>query len=255
MALLSNTVASPSTMAGTLPLGLMARIGRVELLALAGIDGMRLVGQAGLLEEQRDLGGIGRAVEIELEHVAPLALRVGRADHSRGLRHQTALVTLRCGHGRNRCYAWADCLIFPARRACLRLSVLDQSVAVVDRPHGQSIRDTIALAQYAETLGYERFWVSEHHNHGTIAGTAPEILIAAIAATTQRIRIGSAGVMLPHYSPLQGGRAVPGAGGDRARAASTWGSGARRAPTGAPRSPEPDGERAPCRSFPTTCAT
>jgi luciferase family oxidoreductase group 1 len=85
----------------------------------------------------------------------------------------------------------------------LRLSVLDQSVAVVDRSHGQSIRDTIALAQYCETLGYERFWVSEHHNHGTIAGTAPEILIAAIAAVTKRIRVGSAGVMLPHYSPLK----------------------------------------------------
>ena len=85
----------------------------------------------------------------------------------------------------------------------LRLSVLDQSVAVVDRPHGQSIRDTIALAQHCEALGYERFWVSEHHNHATIAGTAPEILIAAIAGVTQRIRVGSAGVMLPHYSPLQ----------------------------------------------------
>lgn len=85
----------------------------------------------------------------------------------------------------------------------LRLSVLDQSVAVVDRPHGQSIRDTIALAQYCETLGYDRFWVSEHHNHGTIAGTAPEILIAAIASVTKRIRVGSAGVMLPHYSPFK----------------------------------------------------
>jgi luciferase family oxidoreductase group 1 len=84
----------------------------------------------------------------------------------------------------------------------LRLSVLDQSVAVVDRPHGQSIRDTIALAQYCETLGYHRFWVSEHHNHGTIAGTAPEVLIGAIASVTKRIRVGSAGVMLPHYSPL-----------------------------------------------------
>jgi luciferase family oxidoreductase group 1 len=84
----------------------------------------------------------------------------------------------------------------------LRLSVLDQSVAVVDRPHGQSIRDTVALARHCEALGYHRFWVSEHHNHASIAGSAPEILIAAIAGVTERIRIGSAGVMLPHYSPL-----------------------------------------------------
>jgi len=85
----------------------------------------------------------------------------------------------------------------------LRLSVLDQSVAVAGRPHGQSIRDTVALAQYCEELGYDRFWVSEHHNHGTIAGTAPEILVAGIAAVTKRIRVGSAGVMLPHYSPFK----------------------------------------------------
>lgn len=89
------------------------------------------------------------------------------------------------------------------RRLPLRLSVLDQSVAVVGRPHGQSIRDTIALAQLCEELGYHRFWVSEHHNHATIAGTAPEILIAAITSVTKRIRVGSAGVMLPHYSPLK----------------------------------------------------
>ena len=74
---------------------------------------------------------------------------------------------------------------------------------MADRSHAQSIRDTIALAQYCETLGYARFWVSEHHNHPTIAGTAPEILMAGIAAKTQTIRVGSAGVMLPHYSPLK----------------------------------------------------
>ena len=85
----------------------------------------------------------------------------------------------------------------------LRLSVLDQSVALAGRPHGDAIRNTIALAQYCETLGYERFWVSEHHSHGTIVGTAPEILIAAIAAVTKRIRVGSAGVMLPHYAPFK----------------------------------------------------
>jgi luciferase family oxidoreductase group 1 len=85
----------------------------------------------------------------------------------------------------------------------MRLSVLDQSVAVAGRPHDQSIRNTVALAKHCETLGYERFWVSEHHNHPTIVGTAPEIVMAAIAATTERIRIGSAGIMLPHYAPFK----------------------------------------------------
>ncbi|BBK32768.1 luciferase family oxidoreductase group 1 [Stella humosa] len=82
----------------------------------------------------------------------------------------------------------------------LAISILDQSIAAAGRPQGQAIRDTIALAQHCERLGYARFWVSEHHNHPTIVGAAPEILIAAIAATTSRIRVGSAGVMLPHYS-------------------------------------------------------
>ena len=84
-----------------------------------------------------------------------------------------------------------------------RLSVLDQSVAVTGRSEDASIRETLALAQHCEALGYERFWVSEHHSHPTIVGSAPEVLMAAIAATTQRIRIGSAGVMLPHYSALK----------------------------------------------------
>jgi len=85
----------------------------------------------------------------------------------------------------------------------MRLSVLDQSIAVAGRPHDQSIRNTVALARHCEALGYDRFWVSEHHNHPTIVGTAPEIVIAAIAATTERIRIGSAGIMLPHYAPFK----------------------------------------------------
>ena len=83
------------------------------------------------------------------------------------------------------------------------LSVLDQSIAAAGRPHGQAIRDTVALAAHCEALGYRRFWVSEHHNHPSILGTAPEILIAAMAMRTERIRIGSAGVMLPHYSALK----------------------------------------------------
>ena len=85
----------------------------------------------------------------------------------------------------------------------LRLSVLDQSTVVTGRSPDTSIRESIALAQHAEALGYERYWVAEHHNSDSIAGSAPEVLMAAVAATTQRIRIGSAGVMLPHYSALK----------------------------------------------------
>ena len=85
----------------------------------------------------------------------------------------------------------------------LRLSVLDQSVARAGHPQDEAIRNTIALAQHCERLGYDRFWVSEHHNNDTIVGTAPEVLMAAIAATTTRIRVGSAGIMLPHYAPLK----------------------------------------------------
>lgn len=87
--------------------------------------------------------------------------------------------------------------------AGLRLSVLDQSIACAGREHGVSIRNAMALAQACERLGYHRFWVSEHHSNETIVGTAPEILMAAIAATTGKIRIGSAGVMLPHYSTFK----------------------------------------------------
>jgi len=85
----------------------------------------------------------------------------------------------------------------------MRLSVLDQSTASKGRSQDNAIRETLELARHCDALGYNRYWVSEHHNSGNIVGTAPEILMAAIAATTPRIRIGSAGVMLPHYSALK----------------------------------------------------
>ena len=85
----------------------------------------------------------------------------------------------------------------------MRLSVLDQSTVVSGRSPDASIRESLALARHCEALGYARYWCAEHHNSASIAGSAPEILIAAIAATTQHIRVGSAGVMLPHYSSLK----------------------------------------------------
>jgi luciferase family oxidoreductase group 1 len=85
----------------------------------------------------------------------------------------------------------------------MRLSVLDQSTTSKGHTQDEAIRETLALARHCEALGYHRYWVSEHHNTGNIVGTAPEVLMAAIAATTSRIRVGSAGVMLPHYSALK----------------------------------------------------
>ena len=85
----------------------------------------------------------------------------------------------------------------------MKLSVLDQSTAASDRAESDAIRETLGLASHCEALGYHRYWVSEHHNSASIVGTAPEVLIAAIAATTTRIRVGSAGVMLTHYSALK----------------------------------------------------
>ena len=85
----------------------------------------------------------------------------------------------------------------------MKLSVLDQSTSAQGASPHVAIQETLALARHCDALGYHRYWVSEHHSSDSIVGTAPEILVAAIAATTTRIRVGSAGVMLPHYSALK----------------------------------------------------
>ncbi|WP_075215283.1 LLM class flavin-dependent oxidoreductase [Mongoliimonas terrestris] len=85
----------------------------------------------------------------------------------------------------------------------MRLSVLDQSGVAADTTPDEAIRQTLALGRACEAMGYHRFWVSEHHNTAGIAGSAPEVLLGALAASTRSIRIGSAGVMLPHYAPLK----------------------------------------------------
>lgn len=85
----------------------------------------------------------------------------------------------------------------------MKLSVLDQSPIAQGSTGAQAARNTIDLARLAESLGYHRYWVAEHHGTPMLAGASPEVLIAAIGATTSRIRVGSGGVMLPHYSPLK----------------------------------------------------
>jgi len=85
----------------------------------------------------------------------------------------------------------------------IRLSVLDQSPIRKGLTAEQAIQETIALAKYADQLGYTRFWVSEHHNTGALAGSTPEVLMAHLAGQTKNIRIGSGGVMMPNHSALK----------------------------------------------------
>lgn len=83
------------------------------------------------------------------------------------------------------------------------LSVLDKSPIAKGEGASAALRRTTELAQRAETLGYRRFWVAEHHNTADLASSSPEVLIAHLAAHTKAIRIGSGGVMLQHYSPYK----------------------------------------------------
>jgi luciferase family oxidoreductase group 1 len=85
----------------------------------------------------------------------------------------------------------------------LRLSVLDQSPISEGSTGAQALRNTLDLARLADRLGYHRYWVAEHHGGPMLAGPSPEALIGPIAAATERLRVGSGGVMLPHYSPLK----------------------------------------------------
>src|SRR5690349_14492637 len=86
--------------------------------------------------------------------------------------------------------------------ASARFSVLDRSRVREGHTAAQALRDTVALAQEAERLGYHRFWVSEHHGVPGVAGSAPTVLAAAVAGATRTIRVGTGGVMLPNHQPL-----------------------------------------------------
>jgi luciferase family oxidoreductase group 1 len=85
----------------------------------------------------------------------------------------------------------------------MRLSVLDQSPIRKDGNAADAVAETIALARACDRLGYHRYWLAEHHNSNSFAGSCPEILIGRVASETRDIRVGSGGVMLTHYSPLK----------------------------------------------------
>src|SRR5581483_9292740 len=85
----------------------------------------------------------------------------------------------------------------------MRLSVLDQSPISEGSTGADALRRSIDLAKLTESLGYHRYWVAEHHGTPMLACASPEALIGGIAASTSTIRVGSGGVMLPHYSPLK----------------------------------------------------
>ncbi len=85
----------------------------------------------------------------------------------------------------------------------LRLSILDQSPIPEGQTGADALAATLDLARLADDLGYHRYWVSEHHGGPMLAGPSPEVLIGPIAASTTGLRVGSGGVMLPHYSPFK----------------------------------------------------
>ncbi len=124
------------------------------------------------------------------------------------------------------------------------LGILDQSPVLAGATPREAVLETIALAREAERLGFARYWLAEHHAMRGLADPAPEILLARVAAETSRMRVGTGGVLLPHYSALKVAEQfrmldalAPGA--------SIWGSGARRAARSASR----------WRSSRVTCAT
>src|SRR5580658_9335495 len=85
----------------------------------------------------------------------------------------------------------------------LRLSVLDQSPIPEGATAGDALRNTLDLARAADRLGYERYWLAEHHGTPGLACASPEVMIGPVAAATTNLRVGSGGIMLPHYSPLK----------------------------------------------------
>jgi luciferase family oxidoreductase group 1 len=84
-----------------------------------------------------------------------------------------------------------------------KLNVLDQSPIPAGSTAGDALRNSLELARLADRLGYYRYWLAEHHGTPGLACNSPEVMIGPVATATSRIRVGSGGTMLPHYSPLK----------------------------------------------------
>ena len=85
----------------------------------------------------------------------------------------------------------------------LWLSVLDLSPVSSGSNGAQALRNTLDVARLADRLGYERYWLAEHHNLPSVASSAPEGMIGHVASETSRIRVGAGGIMLPNHAPLK----------------------------------------------------
>jgi luciferase family oxidoreductase group 1 len=106
-----------------------------------------------------------------------------------------AAVTIAGGRNTGTRTAVADDVTLP-------LSVLDLSPILSGTRPSRALHETVRLAQAAERLGYHRYWLAEHHNIPSVASSAPAVMVATVAAATERIRVGSGGIMLPNHSPL-----------------------------------------------------
>ena len=159
----------------------------------------------------------GRGVLYPCRETAPLRALLSRLGGYRG-RVADSTDPMVCSLRGNRCRRGDGCrrgmsesmsliepvdrTVVPSDRGRIRRSVLDLSVVPDGSTSREALAGTTTLAQRAEELGYDRFWVAEHHNMPTIASTSPPVLIAHLAAVTSRIRVGSGGVMLPNHPPL-----------------------------------------------------
>ena len=151
--------------------------------------------------QQEAPGEVAAATQDDEDDVAVGFGRVGLA-HGAGLLRSVDMPAPQCARTPARAAGIRGGVGGVVQGMSLPLSVLDLALVRSDSSVGEALCDSVTLAQAAERLGYERVWYAEHHNFAGIASAAPSVIIANVAAQTERIRLGSGGVMLPNHSPL-----------------------------------------------------